>query len=151
MLGSSAMAQEGQSGSEAQTGLSDIRASVQAARRELMREEMFLTDEEAAVFWPIYEEYRQEVSTVGDKYATLITRFAELYNAGEMSGEDAESFVDEHMKIEAAILKIEKKYIHKMRTVMSQLKVTRFYQLENKMNTETDVQLALAIPLVDLE
>jgi hypothetical protein len=31
------------------------------------------------------------------------------------------------------------------------MKATRFYQLENQMNAESEAQLALAIPLVDPE
>ena len=58
----SAFAQAAPVGSDSCGGLSGIRESVQALRRELMSEEMFLTDDEAIVFWPIYDEYRQDVS-----------------------------------------------------------------------------------------
>ncbi len=147
----SASAQEEPAGSDSSGGLASIRESVQALRRELMSEEMFLTDDEATVFWPIYDEYRQELSVVGDRYAKLITTFANLYNAGQITSEDAEAFVDEHMEIEAAFQHIRKNYVHKLRAVMSPFKVTRFYQMENKMDAESEAQLALAIPLVDLE
>ncbi len=147
----SAFAQAAPAGSDSGGGLAGIRESVQALRRELMSEEMFLTDDEAIVFWPIYDEYRQEVSVVGDRYAKLITTLANLYNEGQITSEDAEAFVDEHMEIEAAFQEIKKIYVHKLRGVMSPFKVTRFYQLESKMDAESEAQLALAIPLVDPE
>jgi hypothetical protein len=147
----SAFAQEEQAGSDSGSGLAGIRESVQAFRRELISEEMFLTDEEASVFWPIYDEYRQEVSVVGDRYAKLITTFANLYNEGQITSEDAEAFVDGHMEIEAAFQQIKKDYVHRLREVMSPFKVTRFYQIESKMDAESEAQLALAIPLVDPE
>ena len=60
-------------------------------------------------------------------------------------------FVDARMEIETAYLAIEKKFLAQFRTVLSSLKATRFYQLENKINAESEAQLAQAIPLVDLE
>jgi hypothetical protein len=49
------------------------------------------------------------------------------------------------------MLAIERKYLPKFRAVLSSLKATRFYQLENQMNAESEAQIAMAIPLVDLE
>jgi hypothetical protein len=47
------------------------------------------------------------------------------------------------------LLKKRKRYIGQFRKVLPMLKVARFYQLENKMNADVDLQLALLVPLAD--
>lgn len=148
---SSVVAQEMQTQAGSEAAVSGIRESVQAARRMIVSEEMFFTEDEATKFWPIYDEYRREISAVGDRYAKLITDFAALYNEGRITGGDADNFTDTRMEIEATILAIEREYLPRFRAVLSSLKATRFYQLENQMNAESEAQLAMAIPLVDLE
>jgi hypothetical protein len=147
----SAVAQDVQTQTGSGADVAGIRESMQVARRAIVDEEMFLTEGEAKVFWPIYDDYRQEINVVSDRYAKLITDFAAAYNAGTITGADADMFVDARMEIEAAYLAIEKKYLGQFRAVLSSLKATRFYQLENKINAESEAQLAQAIPLVDLE
>ena len=146
-----AWSQEVVSEPDPETAVADIRQSVQAARRQIIQEEMFLSEAEAAVFWPMYEAYRREINSTGDRYAALITDFAKKYNDGSVSADDAQVYVDERIEIEAAYLATTKKYVGKLRQVLPTLKVTRFYQLESKMNAEANAQMALAIRLIDLE
>jgi hypothetical protein len=147
----SVVAQETQTQTDSEAAVSGIRESVQAARRVIVSDEMFFTEDEATEFWPIYDEYRREINVVGDRYAKLITDFAALYNEGRITGGDADMFTDTRLEIEVSILAIERKYLPKFRAVLSSLKATRFYQLENQMNAESEAQIAMAIPLVDLE
>lgn len=146
-----ATAQENMSDADAEATMAGVRETVQAARKQIIEEEMFLTDEEAVTFWPIYDEYRREINAVGDRYARLILDFAKLYNEGRVTGEDANRMVDESLEIEAEFQKIEAKYVHRLRDVLPSLKAARFYQLENKMNAEAEAQLALTVPLIDLQ
>lgn len=147
----SVVAQETQAQTDSEAAVSGIRESVQAARRAIVGEEMFLTEDEATEFWPIYDDYRREITAVGDRYAKLITDFAAQYNAGNITDSDADMFTDARLEIEAAFLDIERKFLPRFRAVLSSMKATRFYQLENQMNAESEAQLALAIPLVDPE
>ena len=48
-----------------------------------------------------------------------------------------------------ALLKAEKKYLRRFRKALPASKVTRFYQLDNKLDAEIDVALAALIPLYD--
>jgi hypothetical protein len=56
-----------------------------------------------------------------------------------------------HFLIENDLLVVEKKYVRRFRKAIPTAKVTRFYQLENKLDAEIDVALAQLIPLYEAE
>jgi hypothetical protein len=73
----------------------------------------------------------------------------EAYWAAELSDDLAKDVLDEHFAISSAILKVEKKYLRKFRKVLPVAKVTRFYQLESKLQAEVDKVLADLVPLFE--
>jgi len=129
--------------------LAEGRALMKIGREEMMREEMQLTESEDAAFWPVYEQYRSEVETVRDRQAKMISTYMEAYWAAELNDELAKDVLDEHFAISSAILKLEKKYLRRFRKVLPTAKVTRFYQLESKLQAEIDIFLANLIPLFE--
>jgi len=129
--------------------LAEGRALMKLGREELMRGEMQLTESEDAAFWPVYEQYRSEVETVRDRQAKMISTYMEAYWAAELNDELAKDVLDEHFAISSAILKLEKKYLRRFRKVLPTAKVTRFYQLESKLQAEIDIFLANLIPLFE--
>lgn len=129
--------------------LAEGRALMKSGREELMRGEMQLTESEDAAFWPVYEQYRSEVETVRDRQAKMISTYMEAYWAAELNDELAKDVLDEHFAISSAILKLEKKYLRRFRKVLPTAKVTRFYQLESKLQAEIDIFLANLIPLFE--
>jgi hypothetical protein len=129
--------------------VAEARKLLKAGREDLMREELHLTESEAAAFWPIYEQYRDDVERVRDRQAKMISTYMEAYWAAELSEDLAKHVLDEYFAINSALLKTEKKYLRRFRKVMPASKVTRFYQLDNKLDAEIDVSLAALIPLFD--
>lgn len=129
--------------------LANARALLQAGREEIIREDLRMSDEESAGFWPVYEEYRAEIMVVRDRQATMVADFLKTYNEGVLTNEYAEVLIKDHFDIKGDLLRVQEKFVRKFRKVLPALKVARFYQLENKMDAETDAQLALFVPLVD--
>jgi len=129
--------------------LAEARELLKAGREDLMREELHLTESEAAAFWPIYEQYRDAVERVRDRQAKMISTYMEAYWAAELSEELAKHVLDEYFAVNSALLKTEKKYLRRFRKVLPASIVTRFYQLDNKLDAEIDVSLAALIPLFD--
>jgi hypothetical protein len=131
--------------------LAEARALLKAGREELVREELFLTESESAAFWPVYEQYRDEVDTIRDRQAKIISIYVEAYWAARLGDELAEKILEVHFLIEKDLLATGKKYVPRFRKVIATAKVTRFYQLENKLDAEIDVALAQLIPLYEAE
>ena len=56
--------------------------------------------------------------------------------------------LNEYFAIRQELLDVRRAFIPKFKAVLPSLMVARLYQLENKVNAEVDIQLALAIPLI---
>jgi len=133
----------------AESELANARALIHVARKETIDEELRLTKEEEAAFWPLYEKYRREMLTVLDRYAELITDYVTMYHNQKLTNEYADSLISDYFDIKSDLLRIQKKYVRRYRNILPSMKVARFYQLENKMNADIDAELALAVPLLD--
>ncbi len=129
--------------------LVEARELLKSGREELVREELQLTESEAAAFWPVYEQYRDDIERVRDRQAAVVSTYMEAYWAAELDDDLAEHVLDEHFAVKTQLLKVEKKYLRRFRKVLPAAKVTRFFQLDNKLDAEIDVALAKLIPLYD--
>jgi len=108
-----------------------------------------LTPEESETFWPLYDEYRQKIRSIRGRKVTLIEAYAERYRAGNVDDEFAEMAIKDALDIQLDTVKIRQKYWKKFRRIVPARKAARFYQLENKMDTEIDFVLSGGIPLVE--
>lgn len=108
-----------------------------------------LTEEESKTFWPLYEKYRQKVRNVRKQKMNLIEEYAKRYRAGTVDDQFAEMAIEDALKIQLETVKIRQKYWKKFRRIIPATKAARFYQLENKMDTEIDFVLSGGIPLIE--
>lgn len=129
--------------------LANARELLQAGRKEIIADELRLTEAEAEVFWPAYEAYHADVMAVRDEQADTIGRYLKTYRAGGVTDSYAEELLDDALDIKHDLLKVQKRYLRKFRKALPIRKVVRFYQLESKMDAEIDAQLAIVIPLMD--
>ncbi len=129
--------------------LTNARAMLQDGREAIIREELRMTADEEAAFWPLYEDYRADMMPIQDRYVALIADYMQQYESGVLTNEDAEEMLESYFDIKSNLLRKRKKYIRQFRKTLPMLKVARFYQLENKMNATVDAELALLVPLVE--
>lgn len=122
---------------------------IRSGVRQILRDELLLSEEEGDAFWPLYDEYSDELAEVSEAYISVVSEFVERYQAADLSDEDANRLLDQSLEIQMTVLKIRQRYLPRFREIMSGVKVARFYQLENKVRAEVDAALALAIPLAD--
>ena len=121
---------------------------VRADKKLLVAENMELTESEAKGFWPVYEQYQDELFLLRARTARLINDYGEAYD--KMTNEKAKKLLDEFMTIEVLGPKLRQAYLPKFRKVLPEVKVGRYYQIENKINAVLMYELASKIPLVKL-
>jgi hypothetical protein len=143
------LAQESGSATMADQDVADARAMIQEGRRTIIREDLPMTTEEEALFWPLYDQYRAELVPVQDHYIAMVSDYMRQYETGILTDEYAETMLMKHFEIKGRILKIRKSYIRPFENIMPMSKVARFYQLENKMNADVDAELAMVVPLYE--
>jgi hypothetical protein len=118
---------------------------IRADKKLLVAENMQLTEAQAKAFWPVYERYQDELFLLRARTANLIKAYAEAYE--QMSNETAKKLLDEYMTIEALGVKLRQAYLPKFRKVLPEVKVARYYQIENKIHAALAYELAAKIPL----
>lgn len=119
---------------------------IQADKKLLVAQNMELTDAESKSFWPVYDQYQDELFLIRVRTAKLINDYAASYE--KMTNETAKKLLDEYMIIEALRLKLRRAYLSKFRKALPETKVMRYYQIENKIQAALMYELADKIPLV---
>lgn len=123
-----------------------VREKIQADKKLLVAENMELTEAEAKAFWPVYESYQKDIGKMVDRTQKLIEDYAANYKT--MTDPTAKKLLDDMIAIENDRLKLKKDYLPKFRKVLSDKKVARYYQLENKIFAVVSYEMAKVIPLV---
>ena len=105
-----------------------------------------LTKEEEETFRTVYESYRAKQLELRKRYRALITEFTKNY--GTLTDEQADKIMTEWLQLDRETLELETKYYEKFRSVLPAKKAARLFQVENKLRSIVDAQLAKEIPLI---
>jgi hypothetical protein len=119
---------------------------IRADKKLFVAENMELLEAEAKAFWPVYERYQDELFLLRARTAKLINDFADAYE--KMTNDTAKKLLDEYMTIETLGLKLRQAYLPKFREVLPDVKVVRYYQIENKIHAVLMYELGANIPLM---
>ena len=123
-----------------------VREKIQTDKKLFIAQNMNLTESEAKVFWPVYEDYQKELGKLVDKTVKLIDNYATNFQT--MTEEAAKGLIDGYLAIETERVTLMKSFLPKFRKVLPEKKVARYYQLENKIDAVVNYELAKLIPLV---
>ena len=122
------------------------RSLMQTERKMVVSQALELTADESNAFWPLYDKYAAELKQAGDLRVKVITDYAASYES--LTDATAKTLISDYLKYQEKTLKIRKGYVKKFEKVLSPVKVARFYQVENKLDSITNFALARQIPLV---
>lgn len=120
-------------------------AAARADRKAIVGANMHLSDTEAKGFWPLYDAYEGKMDKLDDRHAEEIREYAKQYQT--LTDADAKRKLDEVMAIKQARLSVQKSYIPKFSAVVSPIKVTRFFQIDNKLRAMVQCDIAQIVPL----
>jgi hypothetical protein len=120
-------------------------AAARAQRKATVGANMNLTPDEASRFWPVYDAYEKRMDSVEDRHVKELKDFAAKYNS--FTDADAKKKLDEVMAIQQARLDVQKEFVPQFRAAVSQVKVTRFYQIDNKIQALIQCDIAQLVPL----
>jgi hypothetical protein len=123
-----------------------VREKIQTDKKLFIAQNMNLTESEAKVFWPVYENYQKDLAKLVDKTVKLVENYAANYQT--MTEEAAKELINGYLAIEGERVTLMKSFLPKFRKVLPEKKVARYYQLENKIDAVVNYGLARQIPLV---
>jgi hypothetical protein len=124
-----------------------LRDSAEVDRKAIVAMNVNLTEEESAVFWPVYNKYRGEMKDVNDRLLAMIRKYAE--NFKNLSDEMAAELMAEAMDIEQDRQIYKRLYVEGLLDILPTKKVAVLFQIENKIEAEIKYDLSLEIPFVN--
>jgi len=140
-------AQDSLDGSEVEALYAKAREFMAEERETLIPEELALTAAEADAFWPVYDEYRQNIETLNDEYAALLRDFADGF--ATMTDTQASAMIDKYFVIESGLIYMRQRYAGEFLQVIPARKLVRLYQMENKIDAMAELPLIIDIPLLE--
>ena len=119
--------------------------AARAERKAMVGENMNLTPKEAKAFWPLYNAYEKKMDAIEDRHIAEVKTYAKSYKT--LTDADAKKKLDEVMEIAQARLDTQKEYIPQFRGILPEIKVTRFFQIDNKLHALVQCGVAQMVPL----
>ena len=123
-----------------------MRSDIRSAKKQIIAENMKLTNAQAEKFWPVYDAYAQETSKLGDARYALIKEYASHYE--DMTDAQAESLVKKMAALDEQTATLRQQWIPKFAEVITGKQTALFFQLDRRINLLLDVQFAANIPIV---
>lgn len=123
-----------------------LRKDIRSQKKQIIAENMQLSDAEAEKFWPVYDQYAAELAKIYDVKIALLKDYADNYNT--MTGEQAENYIRKRGEVEQSIMALRLRYVPAFRRVLSGRETALFYQLDWRLGLAIDVQL-IQVPLIN--
>jgi len=121
-----------------------VRANMRADKTTLITTLMNFNDKDGAAFWPIYQQYEYERFRLDDRRAAVIKQYTQKYP--NVTDAEAKAMADQMLDCESRQAELKKKYYKKFNKVLSALTVTKFFQLERRIDLLMDMQVEASLP-----
>jgi len=123
-----------------------MRKDIRSQKKQLIAQNLKLTDAEATKFWPIYDQYTGELVKINDKKYAVIQEYADHY--GTLSDEQATKLMRQWMDVDLAAAQLRAKYLPIVSQAIGGRKGATFAQLDRRVSLMIELQLASQVPLV---
>jgi hypothetical protein len=121
------------------------RQAVESQRRVLVSGALPLTDAEAKAFWPLYDDYEKERRRIDERSNRLVADF--VASVATLSDSQAKAMLAEALAVDERRLELRRQYVGRMGKALPPRKLIRFFQIENKLDTVVQADIARQIPL----
>ncbi len=143
-----------QAPSAAENKEANLKAYVDLLRKDVKKEKvsiltdlMNLTPDEAAKFWPIYNDYDKALTVLADERVALIKLYADSY--GNLTPAIATKLATGALDLDAKRNQLKREYVHKFSQAISPILAARFLQIENQIEKILDLQIASSLPVIE--
>ncbi len=121
-----------------------IRADMRADKTSIITAAMNFNDKDGAAFWPIYREYDRERSMLEDGRVAVIKAYTEKYP--NLTDADAKSMAERIFECDSRLVALKKIYYKKLNKVLPALTVTKFFQLDRRIDLMIDMKVESSLP-----
>ena len=123
-----------------------LRSDLKDQKRDIIAETMDLTEDEAIIFWSIYDDYESKLDEINGEKLSLIKDYAENYY--KLSDELAIHLANRKHELEVKRNELLWNYYNKVNDELNPIDAAMFYQVESQLLMLIDVQFAGEIPII---
>jgi flagellar biosynthesis chaperone FliJ len=123
-----------------------LRSNVRQQKDEIMGAVMALNVDQAAKFWPIYEEYDAELTKLNNLRVANIQDYARNYD--QFTDAKADEFVQNAFNYRKQRSELLEKYYGSVKASLGSMEAARFLQIEEQLLTIIDLQISSNLPIV---
>jgi hypothetical protein len=118
-----------------------------AIKKELIKDSMQLTEEEGAVFWPLYDDYEKKAMEIFNRRTAHIRKY--IHEHKTMSDEMAKSLMKDYLQIEADALKSKRALVSKFSKKLPLKTVYQLFVFEELLEAGFFSQIAENLPPIE--
>ena len=123
-----------------------LRSDVRQQKAEMMGVVMQLSAADAAKFWPIYEQYDEELAKLNDQRVANIQEYASSYD--QMTDDKADELIHKAMSYRKQRSELLAKYYEQVKQSLGGITAARFVQVEDQLLLIIDLQIDSSLPVV---
>jgi Spy/CpxP family protein refolding chaperone len=126
--------------------VAQFRTDLQAKRADVMAKNLSLSAEQAAKFWPLFEQFQKEQNVIIDAQARAIQKLATSYD--KLSDAQALEYVNALLTRDDQMHALRVKWLAKFQSVVPTKTAARAIQIDRRLGQATQVALSSQVPLV---
>jgi hypothetical protein len=123
-----------------------LRKDIRQQKAEIMGAVMLLSAEDAAKFWPIYNEYDSALTKLNDQRLENIKEYARTYD--NMTDEKADELIQKSLAYQKQRAELLAKTYEGIKQAVGGITAARFAQVEHQLLLIIDLQIASSLPVV---
>jgi hypothetical protein len=124
-----------------------LRSDLKTKKEAIIKEDMQLTPQQAAAFWPIYKNYDAEQNKLIDQKRAVFQDYAQKFMT--MNDQKADQIAQKVIALDDQRLALRKKYYQLMKSAIPTVLVVRFFHVENQIQSLMDLQIDSTLPIVE--
>jgi hypothetical protein len=124
-----------------------VHEKLKADKKLIVSKYMELTESEAKNFWPVYEDYQNDLQKINERLGALLKSYAADYRSKSLTDDKAKKLLDEWIALEQDDVKQRTAFIPKVMKALPAKKAARYLQIENEYRVLLKYDLATTVPL----
>lgn len=128
------------------TYIEGLKKDVGGTFKEIVKENLKLTEDEAKIFWPLFDEYLAARGPLFEERVNITEEYMMNYYA--MDDATAKDLIYKTVQSNQDLLDLRKEYLNKMFEQLPAPIVGKFFQIDNRVSALLDLVRMSATPLV---
>jgi Spy/CpxP family protein refolding chaperone len=126
--------------------LKAVRNDLQASRADIIAKNITLTSDQAAKFWPLFQQYQQEQNVIMDDQLKGIQKYVDSYETLDDAG--ALALIQAHFDRDSRMNATRQKWLGEFQKVLPTRVAVRVMQIDRRLSLVHQIEYAAEIPLV---